>query len=182
MKNRELIAGLAILVATFGINCSNQNTMNLEVYETSEAGNQLTELTEFTTTDEVVEITLNPDEKFQKITGFGGSFTESSAYLLNQLSDENRKKIIEAYFGESGAKYSLTRTHINSSDFSLGNYSYAPVPGDVDLENFSIEEDMDDIIPMIKDAMAVSEDGFKIISSPWTAPIWISSESKHLII
>jgi glucosylceramidase len=32
---------------------------------------------------------------------------------------------------------------------------------------------MDDIIPMIKDAMAISEDGFKIISSPWTAPPWM---------
>tara|TARA_B100000575_G_scaffold286024_1_gene282142 strand:+ start:32 stop:1189 length:1158 start_codon:yes stop_codon:yes gene_type:complete len=62
---------------------------------------------------------------------------------------------------------------MNSSDFSLSNYSYAPVEGDTDLEHFSIEEDMDDIIPLIKDAMAVSTDGFRIISSPWTAPVWM---------
>ncbi len=41
------------------------------------------------------------------------------------------------------------------------------------LEHFSIEEDRDDLIPMIKDAMAVSKDGFKILSSPWTAPPWM---------
>ena len=40
------------------------------------------------------------------------------------------------------------------------NYSYAPVADDMDLSQFSIEEDRDDIIPMIKDAMAVSKDGF----------------------
>ena len=41
------------------------------------------------------------------------------------------------------------------------------------LENFSIEEDRSDLIPMIKDAMAISEDGFKIFASPWTAPPWM---------
>jgi len=153
------------------------NSLNVEVYETSESGNQLTKVEEFTPAETKISVTLNPSETFQEITGFGGSFTESSAYLLNQLSEENRNRILEAYFGESGARYSLTRTHMNSSDFSLGNYSYAPVPGDTALENFSIEEDRDDIIPMIKDAMEISQDGFKIISSPWTAPPWMKDNN-----
>ncbi len=126
---------------------------------------------------EVISIKLLPDQKFQTITGFGGSFTESSAYLLNKLSKKNRDLILNAYFGSEGARYSLTRTHINSCDFSLSNYSYAPVEGDKELENFSIEEDRDDIIPMIKEAMAISEDGFKIISSPWTAPPWMKDNN-----
>jgi glucosylceramidase len=150
-----------------------QKKWDVEIYETSESGNKLTRLTDFPAAESIAEISILPDEKFQTITGFGGSFTESSAYLLNQLGKENRNKILEAYFGESGARYSLTRTHMNSCDFSLGNYSYAPVEGDVELQHFSIEEDMDDIIPMIKDAMAISKDGFKIISSPWTAPPWM---------
>ncbi|MBT8324634.1 MAG: glycosyl hydrolase family 30, partial [Winogradskyella sp.] len=120
-----------------------------------------------------INIELLPNEEFQTITGFGGSFTEASAYLLNQLSPEKRDEIIKAYFSEEGANYSLTRTHINSCDFSLSNYSYAPVENDVQLEHFSIDEDKDDIIPFIKDAMAVSQDGFKILSSPWTAPPWM---------
>lgn len=147
--------------------------LNVEVYETSAGGNQLTKITEFTESDSTVIIKLNPEKTFQTITGFGGSFTEASASLLNRLGKDNRNKIIEAYFGDSGAKYSLTRTHMNSCDFSLTNYSYAPVEGDVELKNFSIDEDRDDIIPMIKDAMEVSQDGFKIISSPWTAPPWM---------
>lgn len=151
--------------------------MNAQIFETSESGNQLTELTEFVDAEQTAEISLFPDQEFQTITGFGGSFTEASAYLLNRLSRENRMKIIEAYFGESGARYSLTRTHMNSSDFSLGNYSYAPVAEDTELENFSIDEDRDDIIPMIKDAMAVSEEGFKIIASPWTAPPWMKDNN-----
>jgi len=159
---------------------SNDKQLDIQVYETSAIGNKLTQLSEFPKSENPIMIKVNAEEQYQKITGFGGSFTESSAYLLNQVGSENRDKILEAYFGESGAKYSLTRTHINSSDFSLSNYSYAPIAGDLELENFSIDEDRDDIIPMIKDAMAKSKDGFKIISSPWTAPPWMKDNNNYV--
>lgn len=147
--------------------------LEVEVFETSASGNKLTKVTDFTEEDNPVAIQLIPDQEFQTITGFGGSFTEASAYLLNKLGTENREKILEAYFGESGAKYSLTRTHMNSCDFSLSNYSYAPIEGDTSLVHFSVDEDRDDLIPMIKGAMAKSKDGFKILTSPWTAPPWM---------
>lgn len=149
----------------------------IDVYETAASGHQLTPVTEFPAADSSVAITLHPESTFQTITGFGGAFTESSAYLLNQLSEENRNRVLEAYFGESGARYSLTRTHMNSCDFSLGNYSYASVPGDTALESFTIEEDLPDLIPMIKDAQAISQDGFHIIASPWTAPPWMKDNN-----
>jgi len=160
-----------ILLATSS--CNQKSILEVEVYETSAAGNQLNRITEFPSGNEVINIKILPENKFQTISGFGGSFTEASAYLLNELGEENRKRVLEAYFGEEGARYSFTRTHMNSCDFSLSNYSYAPVEGDIELKNFSIEEDQDDIIPMIKDAMAISKDGFKILSSPWTAPPWM---------
>ncbi|WP_299366281.1 glycoside hydrolase family 30 protein [Winogradskyella sp.] len=157
-----------------------QEQLNIEVYETSEGGNKLTKLTEFASTEQVSTITLNPEKKYQTITGFGGAFTESSAYLLNKLSKENRAKIIEAYFGETGAKYSLTRTHMNSCDFSLSNYSYTPVEGDKELEHFSIQEDKEDLIPFIKDAMKASKEGFKIFASPWTAAPWMKDNNNYV--
>jgi glucosylceramidase len=150
--------------------------MKVDVYETSASGNKHENLLDFSGDNPTITIRLNPEEKFQTMTGFGGSFTESSAYLLNQVSKENREKILQSYFGEEGAKYSLTRTHINSCDFSLSNYAYL-ADGDVDLATFSIDEDRDDIIPMIKEAMDISEDGFKIISSPWTAPPWMKDNN-----
>ncbi len=158
----------------------NSNQLEVEVYETSASGNKLTKVTEFNSSENPSVITLNPDKTYQSITGFGGSFTESSAYLLNRLSKPNRDKILQAYFGEEGARYSLTRTHIASCDFSLNNYTYAPVEGDMSLENFSIDEDQDDLIPMIKDAMAISKDGFNIIASPWTAPLWMKDNKAYV--
>ncbi len=47
----------------------------------------------------------------------------------------------------------------------------------MDLEHFTIEEDREDIIPMIKEAMDISKDGFKIIASPWTAPPWMKDNN-----
>ncbi|WP_218599273.1 glycoside hydrolase family 30 beta sandwich domain-containing protein [Polaribacter sp. NJDZ03] len=161
------------------ISCNQKdNKLSVDVYETSEAGNKLTKITDFIPAENAATITLNPDKTFQTITGFGGAFTESSAYLLNKLSQKNRDTIIQAYFSEEGANYSLTRTHMNSCDFSLSQYSYSPVADDVNLEHFTIKDDMDDLIPMIKDAMKASKDGFKIFASPWTAAPWMKDNNK----
>ena len=161
------------------ISCNQkEHKLSVDVYETSEAGNKLTKITDFTPAENAATITLNPEKTFQTITGFGGAFTESSAYLLNKLSQKNRDTIIQAYFSEEGANYSLTRTHMNSCDFSLSQYSYSPVADDVNLEHFTIKDDMDDLIPMIKDAMKASKDGFKIFASPWTAAPWMKDNNK----
>ena len=171
---KALKYSIFILLVLVMLGCKKKNErLEVEVFETSAGGNKLKKITEFTPGDNAVALKILPGERYQTITGFGGSFTESSAYLLNQLSTENRDKIVEAYFGESGAKYSLTRTHMNSCDFSLGNYSYAPIEGDMELKHFSVEEDQEDIIPMIRQAMSKSKEGFKIIASPWTAPPWM---------
>jgi len=172
---------LIIFTAFYFISCNeNKKKLVMEVYETSANGNQLTRLTEFEEQPNAISLKILPNEQYQTITGFGGSFTEASAYLLNQLSAKNREKILEGYFGESGARYSLTRTHMNSCDFSLSNYSYAPVSGDTELKHFSIDEDREDIIPMIKDAMSKSKDGFRIIASPWTAPPWMKDNNSWM--
>ena len=185
MKKQYILNRFKILVLIISISfsmnsCKVSQELKTEVYETSANGNSLKKITEFSAGKTPAVITLNPEEKFQTITGFGGSFTESSASLLNKLSVANRKKILEAYFGESGAKYSLTRTHIASCDFSLSNYTYAKVENDVLLENFTIEDDKSDLIPMILEAKAISKEGFKIIASPWTSPPWMKDNKKYV--
>lgn len=160
--------------------CVGSKELEFTVYETSANGNALKKITEFSDEKAQVTITLNPDEKFQTITGFGGSFTEASASLLNRLSKANRKKILDAYFSESGANYSLTRTHIASCDFSLSNYTYAKVENDLELKNFTVEEDKADLIPMILEAKSISKDGFNIIASPWTCPPWMKDNKKYV--
>lgn len=168
------ICGFLLMV--MGCN-KTENKLQVEVFETSAKGNKLTKVDSFQNFESKVSIVLNPEQTFQTITGFGGAFTESSAYLLNKLSKINRDTILRAYFAKDGARYSLTRTHMNSCDFSLTNYSYTPVEDDVKLEHFTIQEDKDDLIPMIKDALEISEDGFRIFASPWSAAPWMKDNN-----
>ena len=165
------------VIALFLTSCASKKEVMIQVYETSAAGHKLTPLEVFSKGEEVSKITINPKEKRQVITGFGGAFTESSASVLNKLSSEKSDQIINAYFSEKGAAYSLTRTHMNSCDFSLSNYSYTEVEDDTQLEHFSIAHDKDDLIPMIKAAQAASKDGFKLFASPWTAAPWMKDNN-----
>ena len=64
--------------------------------------------------DEVISVSLSTT--YQRIRGFGGAFTDSTAYLFNELSEEKQAQVIDAYFGDSGNKYSLCRLHNRLSD------------------------------------------------------------------
>ena len=167
---------ISILIATTA--CMNSPKETITVFETSRGGNQLTEVSNFSSELRPSRVSLDFEKKYQTISGFGGAFTEASAYLLNQMSPEVRSQILKAYFSRQGANYSLTRTHMNSCDFSLSNYSYTPVEGDKNLEHFSINEDKDDLIPMIKGALQTSEDGFRLFASPWTAAPWMKDNNQ----
>ncbi|WP_291135113.1 glycoside hydrolase family 30 protein [Flavobacterium sp. UBA7663] len=179
MKQSKYILFILLLITM--INCKGiNNAIELEVYETSESGNALKKIDQFSSTENKVLININPEKKFQTITGFGGSFTEASAHLLTKISKANREKILNAYFSENGANYSLTRTTIASCDFSLKNYTYAKVENDLALEHFTIEDDKDDIIPMILEAKAISKEGFNIIASPWSCPPWMKDNKSYI--
>jgi glucosylceramidase len=174
--NRKFILCLFVFSMAAQLHAQ-KKTAAVQIFETAANGNKLKQINQSPAAANAIHISINPNKRYQTITGFGGSFTEASASLLNKLSKANRENILKAYFSKEGADYSLTRTHINSCDFSLSNYAYANVPGDKNLEHFSIDEDRNDLIPMIKAAQQFSKDGFKIIASPWTAPPWMKDNT-----
>lgn len=122
-------------------------------------------------------IKIYPGEKYQTIIGFGGALTEASAYVYSKASDENRKKLIDLYYGEDGNRYNLGRVHIQSCDFALGNYAYDDDPEDLLLENFSIERDEKYIIPLIKDALS-KEKNLSLLASPWSPPAFMKTNGE----
>lgn len=142
-------------------------------FETSRSGNKMSPIVAVPSNNPKVKIEVIPSIGFQSVKGFGGAFTESATHLIMKLDSSKRQKLIADYFSEKGANYSIARTHINSCDFSLNSYSYAPIKDDTTLEHFSIGEDTNDIIPVIKMAQKASTDGFKLLASPWTAPPWM---------
>jgi glucosylceramidase len=124
-------------------------------------------------------IVLDANKKFQTILGFGGAFTEASAVTFYKLSPQKRQKIIEVYFDpDVGHGYTFCRTHINSCDFSLGNYAYVEVADDTNLTTFSIERDEQHLIPFIKEAQKISGENLRIFASPWSPPAWMKTTGK----
>ena len=171
---------IKLIYILFGLliqSCQDSDRIQIQVVQSSASGDQLKLVEHLSEGNPTYTFKLDTLNSKQRISGFGGAFTESSAQLLFNLSPEKRLDIVKKYFGESGANYSLCRTHMNSCDFSLNHYSYAPLVGDTFLESFSIQPDLDDLIPMIQMAQQESKNGFRIIASPWTAPPWMKDNA-----
>jgi glucosylceramidase len=151
----------------------------IEVYQTSRDGDRLApvHIRKPPVSEPSRSLKVDASKTYQTLIGIGGSFTESGASVLAELSAQKQAEVMLAYFSPDGAHISLTRTHIASCDFSLKNYTYAPVPGDTELEYFSIEPDRTYLLPMIKAAQAVDGADFEILASPWTAPPWMKTNN-----
>ena len=127
-------------------------------------------------------IDVNDAQSFQRIEGFGGSFTDSSAWLVyNKLTVAQRLSLMTKLFHPSdGIGLNYLRQPMGASDFALGFYSYNDLPrGETDpnLSGFSIERDKSHIIPVIKQAQQLNPN-LKIMATPWSPPAWmITSES-----
>ena len=142
--------------------------------------------------ERLTSIRVFPDKIRQRLVGIGSSFTESSAFVLAHLPTAQRAEVMANIYSEQGANFALARTPIGATDFSVeGNYSYAPVSGDIALAHFDISVDRDgfpassypgirdtdyDLLPMIHEALAIKhnqqDSSLRIMASAWTAPPW----------
>lgn len=129
-------------------------------------------------------VRVDPTHKYQAIEGFGASFTDASAWLIqNRLTAKSRKGLLRDLFDpKSGLGLSLTRMTIGASDFSQTHYSYNDMPAghtDPQLKNFSIAPARKDVLPTIKQAMAVNR-SLRVFASPWSAPAWMKTSGSMI--
>ncbi len=122
---------------------------------------------------------VDASRQFQAIEGFGGAFTEAAAISWLALNEAKREEFLRDYFHISeGHGYTFCRVHMNSCDFSLGNYAHVEQSGDVDLESFSIHRDHLSLIPFIQAAQKVAPKPIKLLVSPWSPPGWMKSNGQ----
>lgn len=126
-------------------------------------------------------LAIRIDEKriYQPVEGFGASFTESSAWLMNRrLSAQQRDALLHELFDRgTGLGLSLTRVPIGASDFSLSHYSFDDMPPgktDPGLAHFSIEHARADVLPMVRAALKINP-ALKVMISPWSPPAWMKT-------
>ena len=121
-------------------------------------------------------VNIYPEIEYQEVKGFGGAFTESAAVTLDKLSSATRERVMKMYFdADDGIGYNLGRVHINSCDFSLGNYTCV-AEGDQTLESFQIERDKKSVIPMIKEALNYAD--IDLFASPWSPPAYMKTSGR----
>lgn len=128
-------------------------------------------------TDEV--ISLNPDQTYQDIVGFGAAFTDAACYMFDQLAPDARAKLFFELFHPSQTGLNVCRTCIGSSDYATHAYNYAESADDPEMTRFSIEHDRKYIIPILQQSMQQNPEMF-LFSSPWSPPGWMKSNGSML--
>ncbi|MBQ7997680.1 MAG: hypothetical protein IJ249_08465 [Paludibacteraceae bacterium] len=171
------------------------------VWLTSEAGDKCAEAPAvvFQKGQAADAVVIDPAATRQTIDGFGASLTESSAFVLACLTPEERQAVLEELYGESGANFSLVRTQIGASDFSVeGKYSLAEQEDDTALVSFSLDRDKEgfaktqypqikdehyDLYHLMKDVWALKQQqhdkNYRIFANTWTAPAWMKENKKY---
>jgi glucosylceramidase len=132
-------------------------------------------------TNQLPSIKVDSTQKFQSIDGFGFCLTDGSAYLINQMGNADKSKILNELFStdDNSIGISYLRVSIGASDLSSHVYSYDDLPNgetDVDLSKFSIDENKKDLIPVLKMILEINPQ-IKILGSPWSAPIWMKDNN-----
>ncbi len=125
-------------------------------------------------------ITVDATTQYQQMDGFGGSLTDSSAWLIwNRLSASQQTTLMQQLFSPSaGIGISFLRQPMGATDFSAsGIYSYDDIPlgqTDPNLSNFSVAHDAVYIIPLVKQALSINPN-IKVVALPWSPPAWMKS-------
>ncbi|KAG7153639.1 lysosomal acid glucosylceramidase-like [Homarus americanus] len=124
---------------------------------------------------DAVVVTINPEDEYQIILGFGGAFTDSTGLNVVSLPEDAQEHFYNSYFTSEGIGYTIGRIPIAGADCSTRTYSYDDVAGDVDLQHFNLTfEDYDYKIPVIKRAKELSPE-LKLFGSPWSPPAWMKT-------
>ena len=127
-------------------------------------------------------IVVDTATKFQSIDGFGYSLTGGSAYVINEKLDPSEREALlkELFLAEgNGIGVSYLRVSIGASDLDDHVFSYCDIPAgktDPQLTSFSLKEDKKNLIPVLKEILALNPN-IKIMGSPWSAPVWMKTNN-----
>jgi glucosylceramidase len=124
-------------------------------------------------------IVIDDSKTDQAIDGFGFALTGGSAQLIMGMDTEDRKKLLLEIFGKKSDEISVSylRISIGASDMNERVFTYDDMPEgqtDHDLKHFDLQDDKKDVIPVLKEILAINP-SIKILGSPWSAPAWMKT-------
>ena len=132
----------------------------------------------------VLTIEVDSAQTYQSIDGFGYTLTEGSAYLINKLNATEKNNLLQELFGsaDNSINVNYLRLGIGATDLSTKVYSYNDLPNgetDITLSQFSLGQDTVDVIPVLKQILAINPN-IKLMASPWSAPSWMKDNNSSI--
>ena len=129
-------------------------------------------------------IEVNTEKTYQTIDGFGYTLTGGSAEVINQLNKVKKSELLQELFGSSQSSIGISylRISIGASDLNALPFSYDDMPTgetDMDLAHFSLAPDQKDLIPLLKEILAINPN-IKIMATPWSAPVWMKTNGSFI--
>lgn len=124
-------------------------------------------------------IEVDEKQEFQSIDGFGFALTGGSAMHLIRMNAASRTALLKELFSWDGNNIGISylRVSIGASDLNDHVFTYddlAEGETDPDLAKFSLDPDRKDVIPVLKEILAINPK-IKILGSPWSAPAWMKT-------
>jgi glucosylceramidase len=133
--------------------------------------------TSTTPTGQIIDV--DSAKTYQTMDGFGYALTGGSAMLIHHMAADKRAALLHSLFTTDGdgIGVSYLRLTVGSSDMNDHVYSYDDIPEgqtDPDMAHFSLAPDETDVIPVLKEILAINPK-IKILASPWSAPLWMKT-------
>jgi glucosylceramidase len=137
-----------------------------------------------TTVNNYANIEVDDAKTFQTIDGFGYTLTGGSAQVINQLNAQKRQELLKELFGSDANSIAISylRISIGASDLNAAPFTYNDLTSgqtDLNLANFSLAPDKTDLIPMLKEIVAINPN-IKIMATPWSPPVWMKDNSSFI--
>ncbi len=128
---------------------------------------------------ERADVQVALEQPLQAIDGFGACFNELGWVALRALRETDRDAILRELFAPGvGAGFNLCRMPVAANDFARDWYSYDETPGDFELRDFSIANDLETLVPFIRAARA-HQPALKLWASPWSPPTWMKKNGHY---
>lgn len=137
-----------------------------------------------TTANAYSNVNIDTTNTYQTIDGFGYTLTGGSAYVINQLTPTAKSSLLNELFGNGNGSIGISylRISIGASDLNSYVFTYDDMPPgqtDISLANFSLNPDKTDLIPLLKEILAINP-AIKILGSPWTPPVWMKDNGSSI--
>ena len=141
-------------------------------------------LTFGTTTNTYPNIDVDSTQTFQTIDGFGYALTGGSAFVINRINAAGKSALLQELFGTDSTSIGISylRLSIGASDLNAAVFSYDDMPAgqeDTALQHFSIDQDKIDLIPVLKQILAINP-SIKIMATAWSAPPWMKTSNSSV--